>query len=473
MTRRFKGKKINRRKKSKRADNTQAVYQQRMQGGFVNPISGTGTSIDKNSISFFSPTKLTSKNFNEVIYVESWAAGKFIDIPVDDMFMKWRTFCDMENSDIMRVERAETEFGIKSKLSKAIKASRLHGTGLFVILTKDAIPEKPLNVNRMMPGDLSNIITVDRFDANVVSKNNNPFSKNYGKPIFYNITLKMGGSFVVHHSRVIRFDGITSFSDNSWQSYDQDWGVSSLIPVITEIYQDSNVSKGAASLVNEASIAVQKIEGFEDALSGAGDEMSIQDRMSQTSILRSIFRTIFMDSEDSFERHAVNFSGLPELMDRNAVRLAAAADIPETRFWSKSLTGLQSTGDGEARNYAMKVESDQNNKLPEPLRKIDAVLQKHLGLSENINYEFPSILDLSEKDKVEVASKKALFVVPLVTAGIIDEDEGRAILDGDDIIGQLDAYDLALEGGVDDFRKQLANVQIERSKAEGLPNAEA
>lgn len=473
MSKRFKGPKIRRKRPVRKTDSTQAVYQQRINGGFVNPISGTGTSIDKNSISFFTPTRITAKNFNEIIYVESWAAGKFVDIPVDDMFMKWRVFCEMENKDIERVERTETKFGIKTKLAKAIKAGRLYGTGLFVILTKDSKPDQPLNVNRMMPGDLQNIINVDRFDANVVSKENNPFSKNYGQPIFYNITLKMGGSFVVHHSRVIRFDGIKPMSDNSWQSYDQDWGVASIIPVITEIYQDSNVSKGAASLVNEASIAVQKIEGFEDALSGSGDEMSIQDRMSQTSILRSIFRTIFMDAEDTFERHDVNFSGLPGLMDRNAVRLAAAADIPETRFWSKSLTGLQSTGDGEARNYAMKVSSDQENQLPEPLRKIDSVIEKHLGLSENICYEFPSILDLSEKDSVEVALKKAQMVVPLVTAGIIDEDEARAVLDGDEIFGNLDDFDLATGEGVDKFRKELANIQIERTKKEGLPNGEA
>ena len=473
MAKRPKSPKDRRKKKARRSDSTQEVYQQRMAGGFVNPISGTGTSLDKNSLSFFTPTRMTSKNFNEIIYVESWAAKKFIDIPVDDMFMKWRTFRDMENQTVERVKRAETEFGVKTKLARAIKAGRLYGTGLFIILTKESSPENPLSIERMMPGDLSNILTVDRFDCNVVSKNNNPYSKNYGKPVFYNVTLKMGGSFVVHHSRVIRFDGITSISDNAWQSYDQDWGVASLIPVITEIYQDSNVSKGVASLVNEASVAIQKIEGFEDALSGGGDEMSLQDRMSQTSILRSIYRTIFIDSEDSFERSTINFAGLPDLMDRNAVRLAAAADIPETRFWSKALSGLNSTGEGEARNYALKVASDQENQLPEPLRIIDMVLGKHLGLSEKICYEFPSILDLSEKDKVESASKKALFVVPLVTAGIIDEDEARAILDGDPIIGDLDDFGPVVGESVDEFKNKLANVQIERARKEGLPNGEA
>ena len=440
---------------------------QSSRGGLINPMAGAGTSLDKNSMSFFAPTRLQSKNFNEILYVESWAAAKFVNIPVDDMFLKWREFCDMDNKTIEIVQEVEKEFKIKTKLSKSMKNGRLYGTGLFIILTKESTPETPFNINRMLPGDLANIVTVDRFDANIVSKEKNPFSKNFGQPLFYNITMKHGGSFVVHHSRVIRFDGIEPMTDNSWQSYDQDWGVPSIVPVITEIFQDSNVSKGVAHLVNEASVAIQKIEDFEDAISGSDpDTMSIQQRMEQTTALRSIYRTVFMDAADDFERREISFGNLPEVMDRNANRLSAAADIPETRFWSKSMSGLNSTGEGEERNYALKVATDQNNILPEPLQKIDAIIQKHAGLSEKICYKFPSILDLSEKDQVEIALKKSQIVVPLVTAGLIDEDEGRVILDGDPILGNFDDLDGAIEP-VSDFKKNLANIQIERNKQEG------
>lgn len=448
-------------------DNTSAAYNSGgFNGGLVNPISGAGTSIDKNHLSFFAPTRLQSKNVNEILYVESWAAAKFINIPVDDMFLRWREFCDMDNRTVEIVQEVEKEFQIKTKLSKSMKNGRLYGTGLLIIMTKEASPEIPLNINRMLPGDLSNILTVDRFDANIVSKEKNPYSKNFGQPIFYNITMKQGGSFVVHHSRVIRFDGIEPMTDNSWQSYDQDWGVPSIVPVMTEIFQDSNVSKGVAHLVNEASIAIQKITDFEDAISGSDpDTMSIQQRMEQTTALRSIYRTVFMDAEDDFDRRDITFAGLPEVMDRNANRLAAAADIPETRFWSKSMSGLNSTGEGEERNYALKVATDQNNILPEPLQKIDAVIQKHAGLSEKICYKFPSILDLSEKDKTDIALKKSQIVVPLVTAGIIDEDEARSILDSDDILGNFDDLDGAIEP-VDDFKKSLANIQIKKNNKE-------
>lgn len=446
----------------------------RNQGGFINPISGTGTNIDKNSLSFFFPNRLFQRDTNETLYVESWAARKFIDIPVDDMFFKWREFENMEEETIERVVEVENQFNIKSKLAKTMKGGRLMGTGLMIFLTAEAPPNKPLNLKRFLPGDLLNILVVDRFDATVKARETNPFNPNYGKPVLYTVNAVRGGStFTVHHSRVIRFDGMSPLSDNSWTVYDQDWGVPSINPVITEIFQDSNVAKGIANLVNEASIPIQKVDGFEEALSGSGGDgdISLEQRMAQTTYLRSIYRTVFMDKEDEFSREEVTFSGLPDLMDRNATRLAAAADIPETRFWSKSIAGFQSTGTGEERSYALKIGSDQKNQLTEPLHKIDNILERHLGLTENIQYEFPSILDLSEADKVDAALKKAQIVVPLVTAGIIDEDEARTIMDGDEIIGNLENMDLGIEG-VDEFRKALANAQIQSTMTGEPGNAE-
>ncbi|MCK5612468.1 DUF1073 domain-containing protein [Candidatus Pacearchaeota archaeon] len=447
-------------RRSKKDSNITSGYGGFGYGGLVNPISGAGTSLDKNSLSFFEATRLQSRNFNETIYVESWAAAKFVDIPVDDMFVKWREFCDMETENVKLVEDVEKKFKIKSRLSKAMKNARLYGTGLFIILTRDTKPENPLNVSRMMPGDLSNILSIDRFDATIQARETNPYSLNFGMPLFYRINLKNAGSIIVHHSRIIRFDGKTSNSDNGWISYDPDWGVASIIPVFTEIFQDSNVSKGVAHLVSEASIKNMKIDGFEEALEGSGDEMALSDRMAATTALMSIYRTNFMDKEDDFDRTSVNFAGLHEIIDRQAVRLAAAADIPETRFWSKSIVGMQSTGEGESRNYALKVASDQENQLPEPLDIIDQVIVKHLGLKEKIYYKFVSIMDISEKDKIENALKKSQIVVPLVTSGVIDEDEGREIMDGDEILGDFDDLGEPIEG-VDDFSKKIANTFVQ------------
>ena len=463
-------------KKKKKKDSYGSGYYNQGYSGFVNPSSGAGTSLDKNSTSFYAPTQITSKRIIETLSVESWAAAKFINIPVDDMFIRSREFFDMDNEAIKIIERAEKKFDINGKLSKSMKAATMYGTGLFIIMTKEAPPDKPFDISRMIPGDLANIITVDRYDASIVSRTNNPLSLNYGKPEVYRIQLERGGSFNVHYTRVIRFDGMVSTSDNSWESYDPDWGVASIIPVVCEILQDSNVSKGVAHLVNESSIPIQKVEGLTEILGGEGSdsEMSLNDRMAQVTALRSIYRTVFMDNEDTFERHDVTFAGLPDVIDRNSRRLAAAAGIPYSRFMETSALGLNATGEGDFKNYAVGIASKQENELKQPYDKLDRILLKHTGINERINYRFPSLIDMSDQDKADILLKKSQALTALVMNGLITEDEAREALDGDDIIGNLDDLNESIfqSSIAEDYKNDLKNitpVQNDDSKKSWLP----
>ena len=54
-------------------------------GGYANPWTGAGGLADKSEGGFFTPTRLHNRAHLETLYVQSWAARNFIDIPVDDM----------------------------------------------------------------------------------------------------------------------------------------------------------------------------------------------------------------------------------------------------------------------------------------------------------------------------------------------------------------------------------------------------
>lgn len=456
-------------KKNKKDSNSNDYYSgYGSRGGLVNPSTGAGTSLDKNSNSFYAQTILNSKSIIETLSVESWAAAKFINIPVDDMFIRWREFFEMDNAAIEIIENAEKKFDIRGKLSKSMKAATMYGTGLFVIMTKEAPPDRPFDISRMLPGDLANIITVDRYDARIVSKTNNPLSLNYGLPEMYRIQLKMGGSFNVHYSRIIRFDGMVSTSDNSWEAgYDPDWGVATIVPVICEIFQDSNVSVGIAHLVNESSVPIQKVEGLTDILGsqGSDSEMSLDERMAKVTALRSIYRTVFMDAEDNFERHDISFAGLPDVMDRNARRLSAAAGVPFSRFMETSALGMNATGDGDFKNYAVGIASKQVNQLTQPFDTLDRILEKHTGVKERINYRFPSLIDMSDQEKADILLKKSQALVPLVFNRLITEDEARQALDGDDIIGNLDDLNEAIfkSSIAEDYKNDLKSLPVQQN----------
>ena len=408
-------------------------------GGFTNPMTGAGTSLDKSQSGFFSPTWITNRTELETLYTESFACQHFIDFPVDDMFIRYRQFDETDEKVVEDLEAQEKQFMVQQRLARAMKAGALYGTGLMCVITKEALLTDPMDIRRIRAGDLRNFIVTDRYSATVIKRDTDFMSPTYNEPLEYRIDLKRGHTFHIHASRVIRFDGIRPLASDGWYNYFDDWGQSEVIPIITSILQDQSLSQGISHLTQEASIPVQKIHDFQDALEAGPDSMSLAQRGEIINTSRSIFRTIYMDANDEFQRQEVSFSGLPDLMDRFARRMAGAAGIPATRFWGQSPVGMNATGDGDMANYAAMITAKQNDMLRDPLAKLDQILLRNAGHMQEmeVKYKFPSLIDQSEQEQAEAADKKMDIAVKGIVNNIMDEDECRAMLDGDEIIGTL------------------------------------
>ena len=410
-------------------------------GGIVNPTTGLGTSADKSEASFFTPTRIWWRTPLEILYVQSWAAANFVDIPIDDMFIRWRKFMaegGADNSDTM--EKAERKHMMTMKLATAMKAARVYGTGLVVMMTKEAPMETPLIPERIRPGDLTALRAFDRYDASVTMREYRLDDKNYGQPIFYDLTPSRGGQMRVHHSRVLRFNGIMPPTDSGFTIYEQDWGVSRLIPVIISVMQDQVLASGISHLSQEASMSVLEITGLREILAGEGDpgDPNADDIGSQVNRYKSIYNLLMLDKgTESFDRVAVQFAGLADLMDKFSKRVAAAARIPITRFMGMSPAGLNATGDSDMKNYIMMMEAERERMLPDSLEILDQVIARDAGLKEAPEYEWQSLLEMSELEQAEVAVKKTTALKNALEANAIDEDEYRRGVDGDPVFGEL------------------------------------
>ena len=231
-----------------------------------------------------------------------------------------------------------------------------------------------------------------------------------------------------------------------WSSnYNREWGVSELIPALNEISHDAGITGAIAHLVSEASVPVIKMQGFAESVQGKPsiDEMTAEQLGNRANMLKSVFRTMFLDVNDDFTRESVNFTGLPELMDKYAARLAAIAGIPATRFLSQSPAGLNATGESDMKNYAIQVAAMQIRILTEPLSKLDSMVARHIGLNEPPEYVWNSLVEMSEKEKVEVSKIRAETLNAALMSGGIDENEWRERMteSGDELFGKLEPLD--------------------------------
>jgi len=411
------------------------------QGGFHNPATGAGIpGLDRTEGAFWTPTWYWSKQALQTLYVQSWAAAHFVDIPIDDMFVRWRHFKGERGAaDPQRMTEMEDRYDVRDRLSRAMKAARLYGTGLLVIMARDAPLSAPMMPEQVRPDDVSHLLVFDRYSASVRERDMDLMSPTYGEPIYYDIYPQAGPPFMAHSSRVIRFDAIRPFGADGFTVYDRDWGVSAIVPVIIALVQDQSGASAAGHLMQIASMDVVRTAGFREAVAGQQeiDEPSPESIGERMNRLKSVYRTIFMDREDEFERQAVSFSGLPDMLDRMARRVAAAAQIPATRFWGQSPVGLNATGESDMVNYAQTVLAMQDNLLRKPLSTLDMILARSAGLREPPEYEWLPLTDTSEADKANTLKARVETLAAAITAGIIDEDEARRALDGDEFLGDL------------------------------------
>ena len=76
-------------------------------GSYRNDRTGAGTISDNAIWGEFAPTLGIQRHQLEVLYVQSWAARKFIDIPVNDAMIRWRSFKD-KSDKMSQAERRIT-----------------------------------------------------------------------------------------------------------------------------------------------------------------------------------------------------------------------------------------------------------------------------------------------------------------------------------------------------------------------------
>ena len=413
-------------------------------GGIRNPWSGLGQlGVDKSEGSFFVPTRFWWRSPLEVLYVQSGAAKKFVNIPIEDMFVRWRTWMDGNVDGAAEVmEKAESKHQVTHRLSQAMKAARAYGTGCAILMTTEAPMDTPLVPERIREGDLKAIRVLDRFDMSVLERDKDMFSPGFGGPISYMVH-PTGGYAVpmrVHASRVVRFDGISPLTDSRYYNYEEDWGVSELVPVIVTLIEDQSLAAAIAHLSQEASIPILSVNGLRDLLIGRGGrgEASADDIGSSLNRMKSVYNMLMVDgSSEKFERVAVQFGGLFQLMTAFSERLASMGDIPMTRWQGRSPGGLNSSGDSDMKNYVIMLEARREKMLAHCLPILDEVLARDAGLGEVPEFEWRSLLDLSEEEQATVAKSKAEALSVGISNSIITEDEAREALDGDALFGAL------------------------------------
>lgn len=377
----------------------------------------------------------TSRNRMEIewAYRSSWIIGSAVDSVADDMTRKGiRITSEIDPKARGVLESLFDELELWDRLNDIIKWSRLYGGAVGLIMVEGQAPFTPLRTETIGQGKFRGVLPLDRWMINpVLTRRIKEIGKDLGKPEFYDVVTTATGipAWRVHHSRLIRFDGVTLPYQQAMT--ENEWGMSVVERIWDRLTAFDSATMGAAQLIYKAHLRTYKVENLRGliAMGGAGLDKLVK----QINIIRQFQSNeglTLMDAKDEFATHTYSFAGLDDILSQFAEQISGAVGIPLVRMFGQSPKGF-STGDADLANYYDNISTQQERRLRQPLRKLLEVMHRSefgAPLPEDFTFEFNPLWQMSDVDRSTVAVNTVNAITSAVDAGLMTLKAGMTDL---------------------------------------------
>jgi phage-related protein (TIGR01555 family) len=402
---------------------------------WTNARTGTGTNRSKQSgaqplaqlLSYTEALQVyqasdTAQRIVDLVPSEATRAG--LDVRVPDDHEAGESICAIFD-DL----KAATQF------KDAHRKLRAFGGAAVLVNVTDGVSDPAMPINEGGLISIDSLTVFDPLEATVLEWNAIPTDKAFGKPAVYSINPQAIGVSAaqvlsrVHASRVIHFSG--PMLSRAMLNANRGFGMSVLDMVWSLISRFDQNYDSAGALVDDFAQAVFKIKGLAQAMASDKGHY-VKKRLELIDAYRSTLRGIAIDAEnEDFERKATPLTGLPELMDRFAQRLASAIRWPVSVLMGTAPAGMNATGASDMRLWYDMIDTERDTVLrPAYERLAHLITLSKSGPTkgktpENFAINFRPLWQPSELEQADVRVKMSQADQVYLTAGVVDVDEIR------------------------------------------------
>lgn len=413
-----------------RGDNVNPPRKQ-AQDSFQNPLARLGMGSNSLLEGTQYPIQRLTRDYNLMnsLYRNSWIAKKIINVIPEDMCKNWFAItAELSPEDQDRYNKLEQRTLIKEKMIEGLTWGRLYGgaAALMLIQGQEDMLDEPLIVEDIMPNSFKGLMILDRWSGiypglELITDINEP---EFGLPEFYEIK-DINGSVKqeVHHSRILRFIGrkLPFWEDQT----EMHWGASELEHVFDELAKRDNTSWNIASLIFQANLLVNKVDGLDqmEALTDVQTQQDFYNVKTAQNQLRSSSAMMIIGKEDDITALNYTFAGINDIYESFMLDIAGACDIPVTKLFGRSPAGMNATGDSDMQMYSDMVASQQEGALKPKLNKLLPVMfMSEFGkVPSDLGAKFNPVETLSDTQAADMVSKKTGSIKDVYDSGIINQ----------------------------------------------------
>lgn len=385
--------------------------------GWMNLFTGLGTKADKTKSTVAMPSGFLTDAEKEIIYADDGLGARIVDLLPEDMMKQgWHYVFDNEKEGIDNFSKVYSrifkEIKANHKIAQALKWARLYGGSLILLGVYDGQTlDQPLNLNKIKQFENLRIIPRNNVMYGSLEWQMNPELPHYGQVEYYTVMFYNGRQYEmkrVHYSRVIEVKGIEIPSSEASlipMEY-RYWGLSVFQRIQDRLKELGSTFSSLANLLNELTIGKYKYKDLATIMSSEGGEKLVQNRLQAMDLMKSVFHSILLDTEETFERDTLAFGGVSDVIHQFMMMTSAATGYPMTKLFGISPGGLNSTGDADMYQYYDMVKARQESDLMPILDRLIKIISEWQRIPEP-EIIFNPLEQMTEKEQAELEEKKA------------------------------------------------------------------
>lgn len=277
-------------------------------------------------------------------------------------------------------------------------------------------------------GGLEALVAVEPFSVGPLSYNSTqPLAGDYFRPSAWFVA----GSGEVSASRFLHFT--TGELPVILRPAYNFFGVPSVQLALDYLLHFTEDRESAGRLLKKFSLTIFKTNA--DELLYGDDESQVARRIRVLAQQRDN-DGVFAISQEDEEMVQINtpLSGVTDIVRQALEMLAVVWGIPVVKFLGVSPGGMNATGESDMRSFYDHVESQRQKMFGQNFELLARAMQFSLfgSLRDDVTYSWPSLWELTERERAEIAKLEADTDAIYLDRGILGQEEVRAALSGNE-----------------------------------------
>jgi len=408
----------------------------------------TGLGQDKVTEAAFKAAVLggNAQSFLEAIFSSDWLHKKVIELPIKDALkLGWSIASDDKDLNKDRIERMKV-FKTNKKIKEAAINARLHGgAAIFVGVDDGNQPEEPVDFDRM--SKVLFLAVADRYQIWPSSYYDNPLEPKFNEPRTYTyspiinsgsrqggvfsrikqaITTQSRRQFEIHETRIVKFPGV--FTTDLGKQKNNGWDDSFLLSRLDALKGVQIGIQSGAALFVDFTVKVVKMKGLAEILKSSDPDTDaiLEERAKTLNKCLSNYKTLFLDTEEEFDKVITNLQGYEKLLDKYYDLAAGVADIPRSRLFSQQLGKLAGATE-DTRMYFDNLAQLQEDDLKNPTTEITIFFMNEKGVNQPGEWKikYPALWQDDNKTKSITNNSQAAADEKYIKNGVVSPEEVR------------------------------------------------